>query len=94
MTSANVTNYTICTLSGIRVGKHSQHVLCYTHWGDLLKFVPSENHTILPWGYDEEEEYWEGEETNLKVFIDKLKAGKSNFWTREDIDKGLHKKKK
>jgi predicted glutamine amidotransferase len=94
MTSANITEYTIRNLGGVKIGEYSQHALCYTHWGDLLKFQPLEDYTIQPWGYDEEEEYWEGEETSLKVFIDKLKVNKHNFWTSEDIKNGLHRKEK
>ena len=30
----------------------------------------------------------------FEVFIDELKASKSGFWTREDIDNGRYKKKK
>ncbi len=72
MTSANVTEYTIRDLDGKKVGTHSQHAYCKTKWEKLLVFTPPENFTITPWGYDEEEEEWEGEEKNLKDFLDKI----------------------
>lgn len=73
MTSANITNYTITDLQGKKVGKHSQHAYCKTHWDDLLVFDPPENYMIQAWGLNEEEELWQNEPINLKVFIDKLK---------------------
>ncbi len=85
MTSANVTNYSIRDLSGKEVGKHSQHAYCKTKWGELLKFTPLNQHTITPWGYDEEEEYWERDTTNLQDFINKLKANNATFRTWNDI---------
>ena len=81
MTSANVTNYRICDLTGNVVGTHYQNALCKTHWGDLLVFTPPENFTITPHGLDEEEEEWEGETVGLKDFIDRLKANKHTFRT-------------
>jgi hypothetical protein len=85
MTSANVTEYTIRDLSGKEVGSHYQSHLCKTHWGDLLKFQPLTNFTIQPWGYDEEEEYWEGDEVNLNDFVEKLKKNRATFNTMSDI---------
>lgn len=79
MTSANVVEYTIKDLKGNEVGKHSQHCLCKTKWGRLLKFTPAENFTITPWGYDEDEAYWEGKTISLKKFIDDLIKNKSRF---------------
>lgn len=88
MTSANVTEYRIEDLSGKEVGSHSQHHYCKTHWGDLLKFTPPENFTITPHGLDEEEEEWEGDMVNLKIFIDKLKSSKYTSWnTMDDLRK-------
>lgn len=87
MTSANVTNFRICDLTGKVVGKHSQHALCKTHWGDLLVFTPPENFTITPHGLDEEEEEWEGETVSLKKFIDELKKNKHTFRTMAELMK-------
>lgn len=74
MTSANVIEYTIRDLNGNEVGKHKQHCLCKTHWEKLLVFTPFENFTIQSWGYDEEEEYWEGKVYNLRDFIGYLRV--------------------
>ena len=72
-TSANVIEYTIYH-NGVRVGHISKNVLCrLPHFSDLLVYEPLAEHTILPWGYDEEEDEWEGEERNLEEF---LKANK------------------
>ena len=95
MTSANVTIYRIEDLTGKEVGEHRQHWLCKTHWGDLLKFTPSENFTITETWEDEEEEYHEGEPKNLKVFIDKLRESKYTRWnTYEDLMKPYRDKVK
>ena len=69
MTSANVTQYTIYDSTGKEVGKHYQSHLCKTKWHELLKFTPLENHTIVAWGYDEDEELWEDEPVNLLSFL-------------------------
>jgi len=69
MTSANVVEYTIRDADGTKVGSHSQHAYCKTRWHELLKFTPLESHTIQPWGYDEEEEYWEDDARNLLEFL-------------------------
>lgn len=72
MTSANVTEYAIFH-NGIQVANHRQNWLCRTHWQDLERFSPPENFEIMPYGLDEEEEYWELSRTNLKEFLDKIK---------------------
>ena len=71
MTSANVTEYRIDNLQGMKVGQHSQHALCKTHWGDLLTFIPPESYTITAYGLDEEGEDWENDPVNLSVFLDR-----------------------
>lgn len=75
MTSANVTKYNIYK-NGVKVGNHYQSHLCKTHWEDLEKFVPSEDFEIMAHGYDEDEEYWENEKINLKVFLDKIEKNR------------------
>lgn len=72
MTSANVIEYTIYR-DGKSVGSHRQNVMCKSNYKDLLKFQPLSEHTILTYGYDEEEEYWqEDEEENLEDFLRKV----------------------
>lgn len=73
MTSANVTEYYI-RRNGKIVGNHYQSHLCKTKWEQLLKFEPLAEHTIQPYGYDEEEEYWECEEVNLEDYLKKTKT--------------------
>lgn len=54
---------------GEQVGSHRQNLMCKERWEELLKFEPASEHTIIPFGYDEEEEYWEDDEINLKDFL-------------------------
>jgi hypothetical protein len=71
MTSANVTEYSIIKKStGEVVGNHRQHHYCKTNWESLaLKYNPIEDYSIQPYGYDEEDEYWEGEVHDLYDFL-------------------------
>lgn len=78
MTSANVVNYTIFNKEGVEVGSHRQNVMCHINNDSLEKFVPASEYTILPSGYDEEEEYWEGEKQNLEKWLLKNKATITN----------------
>ena len=89
MTSANVTEYRIDNLQGMKVGQLSQHAYCKTHWGDLLKFTPPEDFTITAYGLDEEEEEWENDPVNLAVFIERLRKNRAQWNTMEDIMKGI-----
>lgn len=58
-TSANVIEYTIYK-NGEEVGNFRKHMMCrLPDYADLLKHQPLSEHTILAWGYDEEEEYWD-----------------------------------
>jgi len=68
MTSANVIEYRI-EKDGKIVGHHRQHLLCKTNREPLLKFVPASDYIITPWGYDEEEDEWEGKPVNLEKFL-------------------------
>jgi hypothetical protein len=74
MTSANVIEYNIHDKNGKLVGHHRQHMLCKTCNDGLEKFTPPEDFTIFDWGYDEEEEIWEGDFVNLKEWLSKHKA--------------------
>lgn len=74
MTSANVIEYTIFDKENKEVGRHKQNVMCSTCNDGLEKFHPYKDFTIQPWGYDEEEELWEGKPINLKDWISKNPA--------------------
>lgn len=74
MTSANKISYAIYDKNHKRVGSHSQNIMCSTNNDSLMAFTPASEFTILPYGYDEEEEYWEGKEENLQKWLLKNKA--------------------
>ena len=74
MTSANTIYYTIRDKNAVEVGSHSQNVMCSTCIDGLEKFIPAEDFTIQPWGYDEEEEDWEGKPQNLAEWLTKHPA--------------------
>ena len=69
-TSANVIEY-IIEKDGVEVGHHRENVMCHSHYEKLLKFEPLNEHTITPWGYDEEEEEWYGDTENLEDYLRK-----------------------
>jgi hypothetical protein len=71
MTSANVIEYTILK-NEKQVGSHRENVMCQSHYEELLKFEPLKEHTIVSYGYDEEEELWENEPENLEVFMTRI----------------------
>jgi len=79
MTSANVVQYSVKDKSGKQVYNHYQHCYCRTKWHKLLDFTPAKDYTIMAYGEDEEEEYWENEPVRLDLFIEKLLAGGSDF---------------
>lgn len=63
MTSANVIEYRI-EKTGKNVGYFHKNILCkLPDYSDLLKYQPLNEHRITPFGYDEDEEYWEDEES-------------------------------
>ena len=68
-TSANVIEYRILNKEGEQVGSHRQHMMCSTCNDNLEKFQPYEDFIIQPWGYDEEEDEWEGDRYNLKEWL-------------------------
>lgn len=71
-TSANVIEYTIYK-DGKSVGRFSKNVLCkYPDCAELLKYQPLNEHQILCWGYDEEEELWEEDVENLESYLKKM----------------------
>lgn len=74
MTSANVTSYRI-EKDGVIVCEFSQHHYCKPVDVESLTkdFTPSDEYTITPYGYDEEEEYWEGQTRSLQSYLSKRK---------------------
>ena len=90
-TSANSIEYTIFK-DGKEVGHFRKNVLCtLPDYSDLLIYQPLKDHTIQPWGYDEEEEEWTGEETNLRTYLWEMKLYskkiKEYFEKEENIKK-------
>ena len=72
MTSANVIEYRI-EKAGKDVGSFRKNMMCRLPcYSELLKYTPLEEHTITPYGYDEEEEYWEDETYDLDVYLRKM----------------------
>ena len=59
-----------------QIGHHSESIMCTQHPEELLKYLPLNEHTIIPYGYDEEEEYWESPAENLEKYL--RRAKKSN----------------
>jgi hypothetical protein len=71
MTSANVVEYRIYK-DGEQVGHYRQHLMCVGRYHELLKYQPLSEHTIEPYGYDEEEGVWYDKEQNLEKFLRKM----------------------
>lgn len=71
MTSANVVMYSILK-DDIEVGSHRVNIMCKSNFDKLLVYEPLTEYEILPYGYDEEEDYWEGEIENLSDFLKSL----------------------
>lgn len=69
-TSANLVEYHICK-NNEHVGHYRQNMMCKSNYSSLLKYQPLNEHTIMAYGYDEEEEYWESKEQNLETFMKK-----------------------
>jgi hypothetical protein len=79
-TSANVIEYTIYK-NGEHAGSFRTHQLCkYPDYAELLKYQPLKEHTIVAWGYDEEEEEWCDEEENLEEKLKRMAA--YNKWLK------------
>lgn len=69
-TSANVIEYDI-EKNGKSVGNFRKNLLCrLPDYSDLLKYQPLSEHKITPYGYDEEDEYWENKPINLEKFLE------------------------
>jgi len=74
MTSTNIIEYTIFDKEDKQVGTHRQNIMCSKCNDGLEKFQPAEEFTIQPWGYDEEDDEWEGDRYNLKEWLVKNPA--------------------
>lgn len=75
-TSANSIEYTIFK-NEKAVGRFRVNVMCrFPDYAELLVYQPLVEHTIQPWGYDEEEYEWEDEPQNLEVFLTCMKTNK------------------
>lgn len=71
-TSANVIEYRI-EKDDEQIGNFRKNIMCnLPDYSDLLKYQPLNKHEITPYGYDEEDEYWEGEKINLEVYLRKM----------------------
>lgn len=79
-TSANVVEYRI-EKDGKQVGNYRQNIMCAGRYEEMLKYQPLEEHTVTPYGYDEDEDYWESDTQNLKIYLEKL--SRSNKIIRE-----------
>lgn len=75
-TSANVVEYRIEDAFGNVVKHLRQHLYCKMDWSPILEFSPASEYTITPYGYDEEDEYWEDEPRPLDEFIKRILSNK------------------
>lgn len=73
MTSANVIEYDISNDKGEIVARHRQHIMCKIDTRKLLALPNLETLWIRSWGYDEEEELWEGKPERLDKWLKKNK---------------------
>ena len=75
-TSANVIEHDIYDKDGKVVGRFRKHMLTRLPlYSDLLKYQPLKDYTILAYGYDEDDEYWEDAEgpQNLEEFLREIR---------------------
>lgn len=84
MTSANVINY-IIHRNGEVVGEHRQNLMCNTQWHKLIDYTPFAEHTITPYGEDEDESPWTGETKNLIDFFSELEKGRFTIFSIADM---------
>ena len=73
-TSANVIEYNIYDKDGKSVVYHRQNVMCMRCNDGLEKFTPASDFEIESYGYDEEEDLWQGDRQNLETWLSKNKA--------------------
>ena len=68
-TSANVVEYEIKHKDAV-VGNYRVHsYVGFKSLETLLEYIPLQEHTIKAYGYDEEDEYWEGRVESLEKFL-------------------------
>ena len=84
MTSANVVHYRI-KRNGEVVGEHSQNVMCHTRWHRLIDYTPFSEHTITPYGEDENEAPWTGKTTTLLEFFSELEKNRFTIFSISDM---------
>jgi len=70
-TSANVIKYKIYR-NGKIVGGYHINLMCKIQYTPLLKYTPTNEHTIMEYWYDEDEELHKKEEIPLDKFLDKV----------------------
>ncbi len=73
-TSANGIEYRILNKDGKQVANYHENIMCKMHFDRYLVHTPHNEFTIQAWGYDEDEEYWEGKKENLETFLKKNKV--------------------
>jgi len=73
MTSANVVEYDIKDKSGKIIARHRQNVMCKRDTRKLMALENPDKLWIYAWGYDEEEEIWEGDGQRLDKWLAKNK---------------------
>ena len=69
MTSANAIEYRILDKNKKQIASYHENIMCKMHFDRYVIHTPHEDFSIQAYGYDEEEEYWEGEIQNLKIFL-------------------------
>ena len=87
MRRVNGTEFNIFNIkTNEKVGTHYQEAMSTTHWHDLLDYTPMEDHTIQPWGYHTNHEYWAGDKMPLKGFYESITDRTvKNVWDNPDI---------
>lgn len=71
-TSTNIVEYDILK-NGKVVGHFRKNIMCkFPLYSELLKYLPLQDHEIMPYGYDEEEELWENDIENLDTFLKRM----------------------
>ena len=91
MSSSNIIQYRILK-NGETAGYYKYNISRKSTFEELLKYQPLSEHTVIPWGYDEEEGCWSDEEENLNDFL--LSMVHSNKEIREYfVNEELNKKK-
>jgi hypothetical protein len=101
MTSNNEVRFSIFNKDGEKVGSHRIHILCKSHWGDLMHFTPLDEHTIVTHNEVEDDDseecfYYDSDPVNLFDFLcsaygTRAMLAKRNNYTLEQIEKSVRK---